>query len=340
MAPRRGDDQQWTMLQAEPAPPTPREAEPLRSDRHAFSFHGSGAAFFALVFKNMLLTLLSFGIYLPWAKTERRKYLLQNVEIAGHRLRYHGTGRELLVGYAKVVIGYLVFFGFPALLGKVAGSGASVTAQVVLGLALVALIPYAVWGSQAYLLSRTSYRGARFRLQGDFRAFVRVLVGGYFLTLLTLGFYAPVWTHRMYRELTNGSALGSRHFEYRGEDRVAFWLAMKGLGLGLLTFGIYLFWYQAALQRYRFANTHFDGAHGVLEVTGGELFQLFLLQVFALTFSFGLAFPWVTVYTLRFYLARTRFEGSIDFARIYGSDARGDAAADGLADVFDVGIAL
>lgn len=328
------------MLQAEPASSTPREAEPRRIERHDFSFHGSGAAFFALVFKNMLLTLLSFGIYLPWAKTERRKYLLQNVEIAGHRLRYHGTGRELLVGYAKVVVGYVVFFGLPALFGKLFGSAASVAAQVVLALALIALIPYAIWGSQAYLLSRTSYRGVRFRLEGDFRAFVRMLVGGYFLTLLTLGLYGPVWTHRIYRALTNGSALGSRHFVYRGEDRVAFRLAMKGLALGLVTFGLYFFWYQAAIQRYRFANTEFDGARGVLELTGGELLQLFLLQVFALTFSFGLAFPWVTVYTLRFYLARTRFEGAIDFARIYGSDARGDAAADGLADAFDVGIAL
>jgi uncharacterized membrane protein YjgN (DUF898 family) len=26
----------------------------------------------------------------------RRKYLFENIELDGHRLRYHGTGREML----------------------------------------------------------------------------------------------------------------------------------------------------------------------------------------------------------------------------------------------------
>ena len=54
------------------------------------SYHGTGQALFALVFKNLLLTILSVGCYLPWARTERRKYLWQNVEFDGHRLRYTG----------------------------------------------------------------------------------------------------------------------------------------------------------------------------------------------------------------------------------------------------------
>ena len=54
----------------------------------------------------------------------------------------------------------------------------------------------------------------------------------------------------------------------------------------------------------------------------------------------GLAFPWVTTYSLRFYLARMRFVGPIRFAQIYQADSQGDASADGLADALDVGIAL
>jgi uncharacterized membrane protein YjgN (DUF898 family) len=327
-----------TELSASPAAVPPPSATPATI--HPFSFHGSGAAFFALVLKNMLLTLLTFGLYLPWAKSERRQYLWQNIEIAGHRLRYHGTGKELLVAYAKVLLGYVLFIAVPMLMGKWLGGTARLIVQLVMVAGLLALIPYAIWGSQRYLLSRTSYRAARFRLDGEFKAFVRVLVGGYFLTLLTIGFYAPVWSNRIFRELTNASALGTKHFEYHGESRVVFWMAMKGLLLSLFTFGLYFFWYQAALQRYRFATTQFDGAHGQLDLTGTELLQLKLLQIFALTLTLGLAFPWVTVYTLRFYLARIRFVGPVDFARIHQTDARGDATADGLADALDVGIAL
>lgn len=347
MRPYTGAAQQCLMLDSEALPPgspfvpssvavTTGKPPPT----HAFSFHGSGAAFFALVLKNMLLTLLTLGIYLPWAKTERRKYLWQNIEIAGHRLRYHGTGKELLVGYAKVVVGYLVFFGLPKLVGSIFGSTATIVVQVLLFLGLMALIPYAIWGSRRYLLSRTSYRGARFRLEGDVKSFTRVLVGGYLLTIVTLGLYGPIWTNRIHKAMTDASALGTKHFAYDGEDKVVFRMAIKGLLLALVTFGLYFFWYQAQLQRYQLAHTRFDGAHGELEITGLELLQLMVLQILALTCTLGLAFPWVAVYTLRFYLARLRFVGAIDFARIYQADAQGDATADGLADALDVGIAL
>lgn len=319
------------------SPPPPAAAWP---DVHAFAFVGSGAAFFALVVKNMLLTLLTLGVYLPWAKTARRQYLWQNIEIAGHRLRYHGTGKELFIGYAKVVAAYLVFVGVPVLVGAVFGKTVAGILQVGLFLALLGLIPFAIWGSRRYLLSRTSWRGVRFGLAPDAKPFARVFLLGYLYTVLSLGLYAPIWTNRMHALLTNGTSLGTKAFVYRGEDSAVFKLALKSLLLIVFTFGIYFFWYQAKLVRYQTSNTFFDGARGDIEITGGEIFQLVLLQVLALTFSFGLAFPWVTTYTLRFYLARMRFVGPIQFAQIYQANSQGDASADGLADALDVGIAL
>jgi uncharacterized membrane protein YjgN (DUF898 family) len=67
--------------------------------RHRFAFRGEGLALFTLILKNMVLTLVTLGVYLPWAKTERRKYIWQNIEIVGHCLRYHGTGRELFSSF-------------------------------------------------------------------------------------------------------------------------------------------------------------------------------------------------------------------------------------------------
>jgi uncharacterized membrane protein YjgN (DUF898 family) len=338
-------DDQLSPPQGAPAE-QPAYGGPLasRPELHTFAFVGSGAAFFALVIKNMLLSLVTLGIYLPWAKTERRQYLWQNIEIAGHRLRYHGTGKELFIGYLKVIAGYLVFVGAPILVGKVLGKVAGGVVQVGLFLAVLLLIPFAIWGSRRYLLSRTSWRGVRFRL-GDgsgteAKRFARVFVVGYLFTILSLGLFGPIWANRMHAVLLNATALGTRSFEYRGEDKVVFKMTLKALPLILLTLGLYYFWYLAKLSRYQTENTWFDGARGDLEITGGEILQLVLLQILALTFSLGLAFPWVTTYSLRFYLARMRFVGPIRFAQIYQADSQGDASADGLADALDVGIAL
>jgi uncharacterized membrane protein YjgN (DUF898 family) len=161
------------------------------------SFKGTGLTFFAVVLKNVLLTLLTLGIYLPWAKTERRAYLLQNTEIAGHRLRYHGTGKELLIGYLKVIAGYAAFIGVPAIVGAVAGKPTGAITQVGLALVLLPLVPFAIWGSRRYLLSRTSYRGVRFRLEGSAAAYTTSFIGGYLLTLITLGLYGPIWMNKL-----------------------------------------------------------------------------------------------------------------------------------------------
>lgn len=311
------------------------------TDVFQLSFYGQGRSFFALMLRNILLTLVTLGVYMPWAKTARRQYIWQNIEVQGHRLRYHGTGQELFIGYLKVVFGYLVFIGLPPVVKRLTGSvGASVAVQLVLVLLLVPLIPVAIWGSRRYLLSRTSWRGIRFRLEGSPAPYLKTFLGGYLLSIVTLGLYGPVWLNNLRRIMINATALGTRSFEYRGDNRVVFWMGVKGFLLTLVTFGIYGFWYQAQLLRYELANTWFDGAHAETSITGRELLGLVLLQLFGITLTLGLAFPWIAVYTLEFVIQRTRLVGPIDFAAIERAPALGNAVADGLADVLDVGTLL
>ena len=307
---------------------------------HTFAFRGEGLALFTLILKNMLLTLVTLGVYLSWAKTERRKYIWQNIEIAGHRLRYHGTGKELFFGYLKVVGAYAVFIGLPMLVTFIAGKVAGTILQVVLFFGLIAVVPYAIWGARRYLLSRTSWRGIHFRLDGDANAYAKTLVLGYLATVFSLGFYGPIWMNRIHRMMTNATAIGTRHFEYRGSDKDAFRITVKGILLTLLTLGFYGPWLQAKLLRFHLGNTWFDGAHGETDLSGSDLFVLALIQVFGVTFSLGLAFPWIASYTLRYVLERTRFVGPIDFAHVYQAASSGSATADGLADALDVGLAI
>jgi len=186
---------------------------------HRLSFHGTGGAFFAIVLKNMVLTILTLGIYAPWAKTARRQFLWQNTEVAGHRLRYHGTGRELLIGYIKVAIAYALFLGGPLLLNKLVSPMAGTIAQIALLLVIVPLVPFAIWGSRRYLLSRSSWRGIRLRLQGPAGPYVKVFFLGYLLTVVTLGLYGPILMNRMHRVALCATAVGTRNFEYRADDK-------------------------------------------------------------------------------------------------------------------------
>jgi uncharacterized membrane protein YjgN (DUF898 family) len=306
---------------------------------YRFRFHGSGSAFFVLVLKNLLLTLVTCGLYAPWAKTERRKFMWQNTEFHGQRLVWRGTGQELFIGYLKVALGYALFVGLPALVHRfwpVAG-------LVVQGVALVALIsviPFAVYWSRAYLLSRTSWRGVSFALEPGARPFAKAFIVGYLLTLVTLGVYAPIWLNRAYTISMNRTFFGDARFRYDGKDGEVWRLAMKGFFLSLLTLGIYYFWYAAELARYRAEHTYFGNARGRSSLQGGELFRMGLVYIFGTTLSLGLAFPWVACYLLQGVLSKLTFEGEIDFARVGRADARGSAVADGLADAMDLGLSI
>src|SRR5262249_40133708 len=82
------------------------------------AYRGTGGDLFFIVIKNVFLTLITLGIYTPWAKTAKRAFLWRQVEIGGQRLEYTGTGKELFFGYLKVLGVYIVLFFIPAALKK------------------------------------------------------------------------------------------------------------------------------------------------------------------------------------------------------------------------------
>lgn len=76
--------------------------------RHNFVFHGKTGDFFVLCLVNLLLTMVTFGIYSPWAFVKFQRYIYENMELNGVRFKYNGTGGAL---FASVVLLSILFFG-------------------------------------------------------------------------------------------------------------------------------------------------------------------------------------------------------------------------------------
>ncbi|HVR60288.1 MAG TPA: DUF898 family protein [Polyangia bacterium] len=310
-----------------PFAPRPGGADVAQALR--FSYEGTGGDLFLLALKNVFLTLVTLGVYGPWARTAKREFLWRHTDVGGHRLEYTGTGRELLIGYLKVIVGYMVLLGIPNLVARWAPllGGVMKAAGV---LVIFLLLPYAIYWSRRYLLSRTRWRGIRFGLGGNDRDFAKAFYKGALLTALTLGFYGPVMNNRLHGILVRNTHYGSMPFAYEGADRQAFRIGIKGFFLSLLTLGIYYFWYAAELQRFRVASTRFDGATGALDASGGLFFKLTMVNLFGNALTLGLAFPWTATYTLRQILSRLSLVGAIDYAQIVQQPSVGNAAGDAL----------
>ena len=53
--------------------------------------------------RNLLLTLVTLGVYQFWAKTRLRRFVWGAIAIDGEPFEYTGTGRELFIGFLKAM---------------------------------------------------------------------------------------------------------------------------------------------------------------------------------------------------------------------------------------------
>lgn len=72
--------------------------------------------FLPTVITNTLLVIVTFNVYIFWAKTNVRRYLWGTTLLAHEPFQYSGNGRELAKGFAAAVVGFLLLFGYPALI--------------------------------------------------------------------------------------------------------------------------------------------------------------------------------------------------------------------------------
>lgn len=131
----------------------------------AFRFTGTWREFAPIAFTNLLLTVVTLGIYRFWANARVRRYLWSRTEFIDDTLEWTGTGLEMFKGFlvaAVVVVPALLFlqFGFEAMvLRGQAGLAALLGGTLYFG--LISLGGVAMFRALRYRLSRSYWRGIR-----------------------------------------------------------------------------------------------------------------------------------------------------------------------------------
>src|SRR5215475_7269273 len=80
-----------------PPAPVSYAPEPLR-------FTGTGSEYFGIWIVNLLLTIITLGIYSAWAKVRRLQYFYRHTELAGSSFDFHGSPTRILVGRILAVV--------------------------------------------------------------------------------------------------------------------------------------------------------------------------------------------------------------------------------------------
>lgn len=172
-----------------------------------------------LMFVNLLLKIITLGVYHFWAKTNVRKHIWSCVHINGEPLEYTGTGWEKFAGFlmvfAMIVLPVILL---SAGLGLYLGPQSPVLGLIQIG---VGLFVYVFWGfaiyrSINYMLSRTNWRGIRGALVGSAMIYSLLYFGSILARGMSMGWATPVMNTVLQEQLINDMRFGDAAFKFKG----------------------------------------------------------------------------------------------------------------------------
>ncbi len=343
-----------------------------------FEFRGSAGEFFGIWIVNLLLSILTLGIYSAWAKVRTKKYFYQNTYVAGRSFDYHATGLQILIGRIIVIVGLVAY----SILAAIPIVG------LFLLLGLLFLIPYLLVRSLRFNARMSSWSNVRFNFNGS----VGIAAANYyffpFVAALTAFTTWPFVTRSIQRFHVNGHTLGKTPMNFDSPIApfykaffaaiawvlLVFVLAASVFGIGLTTFqafeelgqdpeniaallsvlslyGFLLFAfipatiiYHAMVRNTVFNYSDLGEKHRFFSnVSALRLLWISASNSVAIVLSLGLLLPWAHVRRTRYLAAHTIFipGGPLD-EFVDEVTANVSAIGDAYGDIegFDIGIAV
>lgn len=342
-----------------------------------FEFTGTGGEYFKIWIVNLLLTIVTVGIYAAWAKVRNRRYFYANTRVFGHAFDYTGNPVRILIGNL-IVLGMAVVYFTSGAVSPILMFGAFILFTI--------LTPWLIVKSLSFNARNSTFRGLRFGFDGTYGGAARVyllLPVGVALTLYAL---LPWVMKEQKKFVVENHRYGATPFGFHGSAlalykiagmTLLFFLPLLAVYFGLFavsvaeglsqqpgapgpaasgavvllslvmipaaivaTLGTYYF--RARLFNYVWGNTTLGNHRFDAGMTFSGFLGLQVVNVLAIVFTAGLLYPWAKVRTVRYMLDNLQFVpgGSIDDLASAGAAADESAVGESASDFFDFDIGL
>lgn len=134
---------------------------------HDIIFTGSGSEYFRIWIVNLLLMVITLGLYFPWARVRQLRYFSSNTVVAGYPLSFDAQPRRMLRGFllvAALAVAYTVAGQSSGFAGGIAG------------LILAAIWPALFRASLQFRLAHTRWRDQPLAFTGSLKDAYLVLL--------------------------------------------------------------------------------------------------------------------------------------------------------------------
>ena len=191
----------------------------------AFVFRGDGMEYFKIWIVNILLTIITLGIYSAWATVRNNRYFYSNLYLDNDNFRYLAEPLAILKSRIIAIVAFIIYYIV---------SMTSPTIWMFLNIALVLAIPYFINQSLAFNNRMSSYKNIQFRFKGSYGQAFMVIYIWPLLALLTLGILFPLAMLKSNEYFVRNSAYGTSNFDFNATYKDYAMILLTAIGIGLV----------------------------------------------------------------------------------------------------------
>jgi uncharacterized membrane protein YjgN (DUF898 family) len=191
-------------------------------------FTGKAGEYFGIWIVNLLLSIITLGIYSAWAKVRRKKYFYNNTLIDDVAFDYHASPIAILKGRIIAVVLFVLY--------QVLAQFSPVVGGILLILFLAAL-PWIVVRGMTFNARNSSHRGLRFDFDGTYGQATLTFVIYPILIFITLGLALPFVMQRLNKFAFEHHKFGLSRFQMNALVKDFYMIYLKLFGV-LLAIGL------------------------------------------------------------------------------------------------------
>jgi len=190
-----------------------------------FQFTGKATEYFGIWIVNLLLVVLTLGIYSAWAKVRKNRYFYGNTVLAAAPFDYLANPVAILKGrliaFAAFAIYSVVVKLYPV-------------SAPAFGVAFFIALPWLIVRSLAFNAHNSAYRNLRFHFDRSYGKAIGVFAGLALLIPFTLGLILPYYAYRRKKFIVDHSGYGSSRYALDVGPAKFYGVYFKALGMLLL----------------------------------------------------------------------------------------------------------
>ena len=341
-------------LKAAKPPKKQKTDNPPPKTISAFMFHGTGTEYFKIWIVNIILSILTLGVYSAWAKVRRKQYFYGNTHLQNSSFEYLADPIKILKG-RLIVFSFVIIYSLVSEFSPIVGG--------LLSLVLVMIFPWLIVRSLAFNARNSAYKNIRFGFNGSVKDAFKVFLLWPILVPFTLGAIFPYVYFRQMKFMVENTSYGKTAFSFNAEPREYYGLFFKALGpliigivlvigagyihpalSGLLGMILYLYFFAYFAVKYTnlLYNSMGVSAHQLkADQHPMEYFIIVITNSLGIALTLGIFYPWARVRTLRYKLDHLNLSVSGDVNNFIAQEQKQvSAVGDEFSDFFDMDIGL